>query len=159
MSASASFRCRLHCSSCFASGMASSIVSASSNDTASFGEPNRPAALMRGASVKARLVAVSVFPCIPVSSSSASKPGRSVLASNRNPCCTRKRFSPVRETTSATVAIAAKSPNCSNAKVISPPSIAATSFNASPAPQNSENGDGQSTRCGSTTATAAGSVL
>ena len=108
-----------------------------SSRTARSGAPMRPVALMRGITVKARLVAVAALPPMPLSSMRASTPARPPWAKMRSPALTMARFSPSTGTTSATVPRAAKSAYSSSTPAVSPPSRAITSFRATPAPERS----------------------
>ena len=113
----------------------SSWVSSSNERRA---EPSRPPAFSRGAMRKAMPSLVSAPGSMRALSISAASPGRTWPALMRfRPRCTMARFSPVRETTSATVAMAARSMRAMAAS--SPPS-ACTSLKATPAPQSQGKG-------------------
>ena len=72
-----------------------------SNFTASSALERRPAALIRGASIKLTVPVVTTFPFIPAASLSAAIPGLFSSDNNFNPSLTKNRFSPVRGATSA----------------------------------------------------------
>ena len=69
----------------------------------------RPPALMRGPSAKPMPAESSLRPCRPATSIRARMPGRVVRLAASSPARTRARFSPVRDTMSATVPMATMS--------------------------------------------------
>ncbi len=137
MRRSTSRRSWLSAHSSAAGGSASAASAASSSDSARSGWAMRPAALTHGASVNPRVRAVTARGGTPACRHRAATPGRGADRIAARPRATRRRFSPVSGTASATVASATRSSASSGAGASRPASSraasATVSFHTTPA--------------------------